>query len=415
MRAPQELRPDTEPDTPSGPWIVPVLTLTTFAVMVNAMALGPFLPFIADEFGTSVALLGQVPAMSMLLAAVLGLVAGPIADHVGHRHALLGGLFIAVVSSAGIGLAPGYVPLLLAALAGAGARAFAQPIAVVIAGTLFRGEHQRRAISWVTAGATGAVLVGIPVLTTVAELLGWRVAFVALAGFTALLLFAATRIIDIAQARPDTAWTIGGMLGSYWPLLNHGPTATLIGAAFVGSIGIWLMATYVGAFYSERFGFSIQQIGWVYLVPGATLLIGNLLVGGRVGRLSLRPLVVINRILCGVAVAGLFMLPITALTGVGLLAVQGLTTGIATTAVAILLIRESPVGRATTMTLNIAAVSLGTAVGSALGGLLLAVSGFWLIGLFGLLFSCSSAGLVWWYQEPGETLLTPAAPDSTPA
>jgi predicted MFS family arabinose efflux permease len=414
MRAPQEFRPDTEPDTPSDPWIVPVLTLTTFAVMVNAMALGPFLPFIADELGTSVALLGQVPAMSMLLAAVLGLVAGPIADHVGHRRGLLGGLVIAVVSSAGIGLAPGYVLLLLAALVGAGARAFAQPIAIVIAGTLFRGEHQRRAISWVTAGASGAVIVGIPVLTTVAELFGWRVAFVALAGFTALLLFAAFRIIDIVQTRPDTAWTIGGMLGSYRPLLNHGPTATLIGATFVGGIGVWLMATYVGAFYSERFGFSIQQIGWVYLVPGATLFIGNLLVGGRVGSLSLRPLVVINRILNGVAVAGLFMLPITALIGVGLLAVQGLTTGIATAAVPILLIRESPAGRATTMTLNIAALSLGTAVGSALGGLLLAVSGFWLIGLFGLLFSCSSAGLVWWYHEPRETVLTPAPPDSTP-
>jgi predicted MFS family arabinose efflux permease len=51
-----------ELESPS-PWIVPVLTLATFVAMLNAMALGPFLPVIADDLNTSVALLGQMAVL----------------------------------------------------------------------------------------------------------------------------------------------------------------------------------------------------------------------------------------------------------------------------------------------------------------------------------------------------------------
>ena len=67
----------SEPATDATPsrWIIPTLTLATFVSMLNAMALFPFLPIIAAELGTSVALLGQVPALSMLLAALRGALA----------------------------------------------------------------------------------------------------------------------------------------------------------------------------------------------------------------------------------------------------------------------------------------------------------------------------------------------------
>ena len=61
--------------------LVPTLTLATFVNHLNVIAWNPFLPFMAAEFGVTVALLGQVPALMMLLATSLGLVIGPLADH----------------------------------------------------------------------------------------------------------------------------------------------------------------------------------------------------------------------------------------------------------------------------------------------------------------------------------------------
>jgi predicted MFS family arabinose efflux permease len=370
--------------------------MVTFVAMLNAMALGPFFPVISDDLNVSVALLGQIPALSMLLAAMLGLIVGPLADHIGYRRALLGSLGIAVVSSIGIGLAPGYVLLLVAALIGAGARAAAQPISVVIAGALFQGDQQRRAVSWVVAGATGAVIVGVPALTTLAEYYGWRAAFLALGTLTLLLLLMVLRSINPDVTVVSSRFTFREIIDAYRPLVAHWPTSSLILSMLVGNIGVWMMATYIGAFYSDRFGYSIQQIGWVYFVAGAMLLLGSLLVGGRLGALPLRPMIAASRMLMGLAVAGLFLLPISGIAGIGLVAIQGVTTGVAMVAVVVLLSQESPAGRATTMALNGSAMSFGVALGSALGGLFLGVAGYWLLGVASFLMSSLSAAIVLW-------------------
>jgi predicted MFS family arabinose efflux permease len=104
----------------------------------------------------------------------------------------------------------------------------------------------------------------------------------------------------------------------------------------------------------------------------------------------------------------LFIAPISALFGIGLLAKQGLSIGVSGVATVVLLTRESPAGRATTLTLNVAAMSLG----SALGGLLLAVTGFWLIGFGAFLPGFLSAMLVWWYQDRSNVALPSPAPEA---
>jgi len=83
------------------------------------IAWNPFLPFIAAEIGVTVALLGQVPALMMLLATSLGLVIGPLADHYGYRRTLLVCLLAVVTSSLVTGLAATLPLLILAALVGA--------------------------------------------------------------------------------------------------------------------------------------------------------------------------------------------------------------------------------------------------------------------------------------------------------
>jgi predicted MFS family arabinose efflux permease len=75
-----------------------------------------------------------------------------------------------------------------------------------------------------------------------------------------------------------------------------------------------------------------------------------------------------------------------------------------------LLTEETPAGQATTMVLNRSAMSLGTALGSAAGGLLLAASGYGALGLSALLWCGASAGLVWWTRSPA-----PLRPLAAPA
>ena len=405
---------DTATDTArDAGWLVPVLTVAAFVTMLHAMVLGPLLPDMASDLGTSVSLLGQIPAATMLLAALIGFVAGPLADRFGHHRALLASLVVLVVSSVGMALAPGYLLLFVATLIGSVGRAVVQPVAIVIAGERFSGDRQRRAVSWVMAGMSGAVIAGVPVLTAIAGFFGWRAAIGSLAVLIALSIPAVRRGLGAAPQRAVTRMSVAGVLNGYGPLIHHRPTLGLVIASLIGNAGVWIMATYLGAFYDERYGYTTQQIGWVYFVPGVALFVGSLATGGRIGALPLRPLVIATRLATGIAIAGLFIFHIPALAGLGLLGIQGVATAASMVAVVLLLMRESPASRATTLTLNTVALSLGIALGSMLGGVLLAVSDYHLLGFASLLLSGGSAFLVWSSRgEPVSETTVPATRQS---
>ena len=55
-----------------GRLTIPALGLAGCLAILSQGALGPFLPLIDDALETSVSLVGQVPAASMLLASILG-------------------------------------------------------------------------------------------------------------------------------------------------------------------------------------------------------------------------------------------------------------------------------------------------------------------------------------------------------
>jgi predicted MFS family arabinose efflux permease len=190
--------------------LVPTLTLATFVNHLNVIAWNPFLPFIAAELEVTVALLGQIPALMMLLATSLGLVIGPLADHYGYRRTLLICLLAVVTSSLTTGLAATLPILVLAAFVGAIGRAAIMPIAqAVVAHSFVDDTARRHAVSRTQSGGPLTATVGIPLLTASAPVLHWRGAFLMLSGLvlaTALLLWK-MRCRDDAPGREQVRLT----------------------------------------------------------------------------------------------------------------------------------------------------------------------------------------------------------------
>ena len=193
---------------------------------------------------------------------------------------------------------------------------------------------------------------------------------------------------------------VGAMLRSYAPLLGHRPTLGLIGASALSAMGGWTMLTYLGAFFVQQHGFTTQQVGWAYMLTTLGVVPGTMAVGGRLGRLPLRPLLVGSQLALGLLIVAALTLPAPGVVAVGLMTLAGFVAGVGLVATSTLLTEETPAGRATTMVLNRSAISLGTALGSAAGGLLLAVSGYGALGLSALVWCGASAGLTWWSRAP---------------
>ncbi len=386
-------------DGPPARWLVLLLTLAVFVNFLAPLALGAFLPVVAAELGVSVALLGQVPALMMLLAALLGLAVGPLADRFGHRRTLLIGLLAVLVSSLGTGIAPSFVILILVSLVGAVGRAAVLPVGQAILGTRFSDEDARRAaLSKIQTGQSGASVLGIPLLTTIAALLNWRAAFFTLAAVSLVAVLALAR--ELAPDRPQAPGPtrLKTLLAPYGPLLRDHASLALIFAAWLGNAALWVILTYGAAFYVQQHGFSTQEVGWVYLVCGLGVVFGQLLAGGRLGR---RPgaLVIGSRIVSGCLMGSSLLLPLPALATVVLSTLGVLANGASNVATVVLLTGVAPTERATTLTLNGSAMSLGAALGGAGGGLMLAVGGYAALGSSSLGLALAAAGVVWWSRN----------------
>jgi predicted MFS family arabinose efflux permease len=381
-------------------WLTPSLALGCFVNMVGTLAISPFLPLIGDELDVSVAVLGQIPTLTMLLAAGLGILAGPLADRYGYRRSVVIALGTSTISALGIAFAPGLVPLFVAGLLGAVGRAVVMPTAQAIMGSAIRDETLRRqAISWVATGTTAAPLIGIPLLTTVAAATQWRASF-AIVGVLSLVMSAALWCLLPA----DTTATRGtfrlrDVLRAYAPLLRHRPSVALIGASLTVNIGTWATFTYMAAFFVQMHAFTTSEVGGTYLVCGIGTVLGTRVVGSRLGAHT-QALLVTGRILGGICVLGALSMPVPPLVALTLLALAALASTMGMASTTVLLASDAPGGRGTSMTLHASALSLGTAVGAAVGGLILTVASYQALGIVSMVLYVASASIVWrWYTH----------------
>jgi predicted MFS family arabinose efflux permease len=388
-----------EPAVAPARAFVPSLTAAVFVALLGTLVFGPFLPFIARDLEVSVALAGQVQAQMMLLAVVLGLIVGPLADRDGCRRMLLLGLFSVALSAAALALATSWPAFLLLASIGAIGRASVVPLAAMVATYQREPAAGRRALSRVLSGVSLAGIVGVPILTMIGAL-HWRVAFVALG-------LASASVGQLCRFRlPPDAPPVGSAapwrstLASYAPLLRDRPSLGLIGASVLGNAGAWAMLTYLGAFLVERHGLSAQAVGAVYMAGGSALLVGNVAAAAGARSLLPRSVLMLTRLGGGLAWSAAFSQPLPP-AGVALLVALGmLLAGLGAVPLPAILATESRAGSGTTQTLNFSALSLGVALGSAAGGLAPTVADYSGLAHCTLAFSAAAAGLIWW-TRPG--------------
>lgn len=389
----------TAPETTSataanaGNRMLAALCAASFLAAVNFFATGPFYAEIARDLHTSVPLLGQIATLMIVISTGLGLVVGPLADRYGYRWLLTGGVLAVAVNLIGTGLAPSYPVLFVLGVVGGLADAIVFGLPLAIAGVRYGGAAQKRAISWTLAALASAPIVGTPLLTAAGGVAGWRAALVG-AGVVAALAagFVAFALPPDAK-RPATRLAWAELRAAYVPLLRHGPSLRLLGYSALRAVGWIGLLAYLGAFLADRVGFTGGRAGLVYTASGLGLAAGNFL-GGRIQlgnpRRALALLALVS------AAAGAFAFTRTSPWAVvPLLLVVAFASALAGLTVAGLLVAESPAGLGTTMVFNGSVFNAGSAVGTALGGALIALGGYTALALGLPIFSVIGAILVW--------------------
>jgi predicted MFS family arabinose efflux permease len=349
----------------------------------------------AHELQVGIPLLGQVTSTMLLLSALLGLIIGPLADRSGFRPLILLGLSAAALTLLDIGLAPTFLVLLVASATGAVADAGVLGLSIALAGTHFAGASGRRAVGWASGAAALSAIVGVPVLTLIAASAGWRVAFVTvgLAAFAVVALAVVGLPRD--QPRDTPPLRVDTVLAPYRPLLRHATMRRLYGARALSAMCWMGFLTYIGAFLTHAFGIGTGHIGLIYMAGGSAFFLGNVAAGGWLAHVPMRHLAVggylVMALLMGMAFTARFGVRGTVI----LIVVAALAMGLGMVSLMTLFLAETPTGAGTTMTLSGSLFNLGAAGGGAIGGLLLAFSGYEALAIGLPLFGLGAAMLSW--------------------
>jgi MFS transporter, DHA1 family, inner membrane transport protein len=380
----------------SGRLTVPGLCLGSFVTVLTFAAPAPFFTVMARDLHTTVPLLGQVSAAMLVMSAALGLLIGPLADRYGHRRLILFGLMAAAATQLVYGVTPTFQILFLASITGALADATVPGLSLAIATTRFSGTAARRAVGWTVAALASAAIIGVPILTTIAGFTTWRTAFLSASLSTLVVTALVARWLPADTAGAASSLRLRTVLGSYRPLRHDDAMLRLFACGVLRAVCWFGFLTYLGAFLDERLGLSTPQVGLVYMLGGSGYFLGSLAAAGPLARVAPMPLLALGNSVMAIAAGVVYTGALgTALT-IALIPVLAFAGAVGWVGLVGLLADRTPLSAGTTMVLNGSLTNVGAFGGSAIGGALLALSGYTglAIGLpvFGLL-SAIVAGL----------------------
>jgi multidrug resistance protein len=353
-----------------------VLFVALFAVGIDNYIIAAILPQIGADLGESIATVGLLASAYALPNAFLAPVFGPVSDRYGRKVVLVAGMSVFILAAAASAIAPSFgILLVVRVLNGLGA-AIVVPATTAYLSDAATDAERPRAMSRLLTAYPSSTLLGVPLGAFVAAVASWRGAFwlVTIGSIVALVLLLQLRS---DRARPAAPMGYGESLGL---IVRHPRSAvTLL------ILTIWIGAamgnfTYVGEFLQREYDMPVEQAGLVFIIVGIVGIAATRLGGRFVGSLGAK-----RAVLTGITafVGAVLVLPFTVpMLPLSLIVfgvwVFGIWFGLP--AMWAVISDLHPTARGTLLAFGSSALYLGGVVGPAIGGRVLDLGGFQLLG-----------------------------------
>lgn len=368
------------------------LCATSFLATLMYASISPFFKEIGDDIDASVPAMGQIVTARVLLSSLLAILAGSIADRVGYRRMIGIGLVALVITFFGVSVSQSYAMLLATSIPGGIAGAILTGLPLALAGTRFDGEERRKALSYVVASLSSSAIVGVPALTTLSAFVGWRGVFAATAVISGIAGVFILRALpeDVLSENPGPL-SVRSIIGPYRVLLGDRRMQRLYSSTVLRATGWIGYLTYIGAYLADEVGMGIGAVGLVYMVSGACYTGGSLLAG----RSSIdKPPAKIASVMTFIgAIMVVLLASVPSIPAIVVFGVAGisLASSLAWVMFTTMMSTYTPTSQSVTMSFNSTTQNLGAATGGILGGVLIAVGGYQVMGIgLGIVLMASS-------------------------
>lgn len=375
------------------PAVVYILGLGIFAMTTSEFMVAGMLPELSAGLGVSISAIGYLVSAYAVAMALAGPVVSAAMARVSRSRALVALLAAFLVGQVLGAVATGYPMLVVSRLVTGAAEAAFFGVGLTVAMDAVRPGLAGRASSVVLGGLMVSSVLGVPLATLLAQWVGWRGAFWAVAG---LVLVAGLAVLHTVRApvagsptRPvgtDGSASSAGPVGSDGPASSDGSSAGAAQGGLRAELGLfrnrklWAVyatsmlhigalfaaTSYFAAIFIERTGFAPELVPALLTGYGVAAVVGNTIAGRLADRFPMAVLTVglgaLTLLLAGFAAGSTVpSVALVAVLGIGLV---GLPLNSATIA------RRMRVAANTPMinTVGASVVNVGIAVGPTLGG-----------------------------------------------
>ncbi|MCI0829439.1 MAG: MFS transporter [Chloroflexi bacterium] len=352
-----------------------------FATQSSGFMLAPLLVAVATEFDTSVAVAGQLATVTFAAWGLSVVSVGPLSDSIGRRPVALTGLSLLSIGVLASGLAPNLATLMaLRAVTGLGA-GMIPPNSMAAVADSVPPARRAQTVGGLMAFSTLSSVIGVPLVAVLAESGGWRLPFLAIGS----LLAACTMLNWFWFPKSEGPGLRSfSFFSRYRALLSIPIFRAALAVNFAQRMAFFGLFSYLAAYLIDVYGLSVGAVALPLAFVGIGTVIGSYIGGPVANRKDRMPLIAASSVAGGVAALLLFSIdmPLWAVVAVATGSVALLSVG---WPVVITLSTEiSGQSRATGIGLLGVSNQSGGVGGAALGGVLLAASGFPGIGYLSL-------------------------------
>ncbi len=369
----------TEEKTSPGRFILPSLITSAYATYPSGILTSILLIDIGLTFGYPIGVMTQIRTLSSIVAFVSAMLMGILSVRFKHKSLLLVGLLCLSVSALGSGSAVNLsMMFVFYAITGLG-MAMVEPILSTLVADYFPLEKRSKVIGWVWAGGGLSWIIGTYVISFIASFGGWRLAFLGYAMILPLLGF-----VLASRGLPSLSHqsTISGenYVEAFKSVFsNRSAVACLIGIllASVSSQGIYF---YSFSFLRQRY---LTPMGWVAVICSAASIcffLGSFFSGTFVDKFGRKTMTVSGLLMFSLSTIFYTNLPSLGLSVV-FTVIGHLFGALQYSAANSLSLEQVPRYRGSMMSINSAAYYMGNALGAGVGGFLLLLYNWNMLGI----------------------------------
>lgn len=370
-----------------------LVTLSTGALLSTATTVGisPFLLDIAREFATDLGGASSLVAIQNVTWGIASLFAGASSDRLGRRPLLLGGLIVLAVCGFGAANADSYgLFALWRAVGGLGGGTFMGTVFATVS-DYFPAAERGRSLGWIVTGQSLALVLGVPTMTLVGSVAGWRGAVLAHATVVAMCACSVLLVVpaDARQARPAHV-----PLGSTVRLIGPRVVALLL-ASSTERVCYAAVAVFLPSYLLTHYPITAPQLALGLGLVASGNLLGNL-AGAQISDRVRSPRIVAALSLIGAGALAVPVLswspavPISIALGFAYAVLNSTGRPILLSLVSLV----SNEARGAVLGLNITFSSFGWLGATTLGGFVIGLNGFGALGFVTLGFGVLGAVLV---------------------